>query len=169
MPAGLPPWHREVLGDVVRDERVLLATRLPILGWAWRIAAPADNSTPGPQPGTPTAPATGRLDTIMDLKADQQTTLSGEYTDEVGNPVAAPADATVTYTVDDATVLNLTDNGDGTAVAAATGTLGQATVHAEAAFGGRTATGDLLVVVVPGNAERFTVAASDPTEVTPDV
>jgi hypothetical protein len=167
-PAGLP-WHREVLGDLVRDERWLLAGRFPILNWAWRIGPPSDNPLPGPRPGTPTAPATGRLDAIMDLKADQQTTLSGEYTDEVGNPVAAPADAAVTYTVDDATVLNLVDNGDGTAVAAATGTLGQATVHAEAAFGGRTATGDLLVVVVPGDAERFTIAASDPAEVTPDV
>mgnify|MGYP001590733038 FL=1 len=166
---GLPAWHREYLGDVVRDERFLLASRFPILRWAWRIGAPTDNPVPGQQAGTPTAPATGGLDTIMDLKADQQTTLSGQYTDEVGNPVAAPAGAVVTYTVDDPAVIALTDLGDGTATAAATGALGQATVHAEAAFDGRTASGDLLIVVVPGDAERFTVVASDPVEVTPDV
>lgn len=168
-PGPVLTWHREYLGDIVRDERWLLASRLPILRWTWHMAPAGDNHLPGPRPGTPTAPATGKRDATVDLKADQQTTLSGEYTDEVGNPVVAPADATVTYTVDDPSILNLTDNGDGTAVAAATGTLGSATVHAEASFGGRTATGDLLVVVVTGDAERFTIASSDPTEVTPDV
>jgi hypothetical protein len=106
----------------------------------------------------------------MDLMADQRTTLSGKYTDEVGNPVPAPDGASVTYTVDDTSIINLTDNGDGTARAAATGTLGSATVHAEATAPGLpTMTGDLLIVVVAGLAERFEVTASEPEENTPDV
>lgn len=105
----------------------------------------------------------------MDLAADQQVTLSGEFTDEVGNPVATPADTTVVYTVDDPTIINLTDNGDGTAVAAATGTLGTANVHAEATWNGNTVSGDLQIVVVAGLAERFNIVAGEPTEVTPDV
>jgi hypothetical protein len=111
---------------------------------------------------------TGRIDVVVDLRADQQVPLSGEFTDEVGNPVATPDNATVTYTVDDPTVINLTDNGDGTATAAAVGVLGTANVHAEAMWNGNTVTGDLQIVVVAGLAERFNVVAGEPTEVTPD-
>ncbi len=156
------PWHRSFLGDVVEDRRVLLTARLPILNWVWRISPPTDNPTPGRRAGTPTQPATGKVNAVMDLRDNQQTTLSGQYSDEVGNPVPAPADAVVTYTVDDPSVVALTDNGDGTATAAATGTLGQATVHAEATFGGRSASGDLQIVVVAGDAERFEIVASVP-------
>lgn len=117
-----------------------------------------------------TSPApTGRTDPSMDLKADQQVTLSGAWTDEVGNPVPTPTDATVVYTVDDPAIINLTDNQDGTAIAASTGTLGTANVHAVAnAPGLPEATGDLQLVVVAGDAQRFTIEAGEPTEVTPD-
>lgn len=171
MTAGTPAWHREVLGDLVRDERWLLASRLPILHWIWRVGAPHDTG-PADRELNPGIPLThdGRIDAIMDLKADQQVTLSGEFTDEVGNPVSPPDGATVAYSVDDPAVITLTDDHEGTAVAAATGTLGVANVHAEATFGdGRTASGDLQIVVVAGDAERFAIAASDPSEVTPDL
>ena len=105
----------------------------------------------------------------MDLQADKQVPLSITFTDEVGNPVETPAGATVAYTVDDPTIINLTDAGDGTAVAAAVGILGQAVVHAEVSFDGATLTGDLLLVVVAGEAERVAVVAGAPEEVTPDV
>jgi hypothetical protein len=106
----------------------------------------------------------------MDLKADQQVPLSLTFTDELGNVVPAPAGATTAYTADDPdSVLNLTDNGDGTANAAATGTLGQATVHSQTTFDSHEVTGDLLIVVVPGDAERVEIVAGPPTEVTPDV
>lgn len=97
-----------------------------------------------------------------------QVPLSGEFTDEMGNPVATPPDATVVYTVDDPTIINLTDNGDGTAVAAAVGVLGTANVHAVATWGANEVTGDLQIVVVAGLAERFNIVAGEPTEVTPD-
>lgn len=104
----------------------------------------------------------------MDLMADQQVPLSIEYTDEMGNPTTAPADGIVAYTVDDPAIINLTDNGDGTAVAAAVGPLGAATVHVEATADGVALTGDLQIVVVAGLAERLSVVAGEPTEVTPD-
>lgn len=104
----------------------------------------------------------------MDLQADQQVPLTVEFTDEVGNPVGTPDAASVTYTVDDPTIINLTDNGDGSANAAATGTLGAANVHVDATWDGNTVSGDLQLVVVAGLAERLNVVAGEPTEVTPD-
>jgi hypothetical protein len=116
----------------------------------------------------------GKVDVRMDLQADKKVALSVEYTDEVGNPVGAPDGATATYTVDDPTIINLTDNGDGTAEAAATGTLGTANVHLDASFtdtdgNAHTVTGDLQIVVVAGLAERVNIVAGAPEEVTPDV
>jgi hypothetical protein len=105
----------------------------------------------------------------MDLKADQGVPLSLNWTDEMGNATAAPAGATVAYTVDDADVIALVDNGDGTATASATGELGTATVHVQIGVDGRTLTGDLAIVVVAGDAERVDVVAGIPFEVTPDV
>lgn len=104
----------------------------------------------------------------MDLAADQQVTLSGEWTDEVGNVVPTPDDATASFVNDNPAVINLTDNGDGTAVAAATGELGTANIHGTATAGDQTVTGDIQLVVVAGAAERFNIVASEPTEVTPD-
>lgn len=63
----------------------------------------------------------------------------------------------------------VTDYGDGTATAAAVGTLGTATVHVEATADGVTLTGDLAIVVVAGLAKRINVVAGAPVEVTPDV
>jgi hypothetical protein len=107
----------------------------------------------------------------VDLQADKKVALSVEFTDEVGNPVPAPADAVSTYTVDDPSIIALTDNGDGTASAAATGLLGTANVHLDTSSiaSGLTLTGDLQIVVVAGLAERVNVVAGPPEEVTPDV
>lgn len=157
------------LGDVRLD----FALRVPGLrrhNFRLRVGAPRDTS-PADRivKGPPYGPTPRKVDFSMDLQADKQVTLSGQWTDEIGNPVATPAGASVTYTVDDPTVINLTDNGDGTAVAAATGTLGVANVHAEASVaGGEPVTGDLQIVVVEGLAERFNITAGEPTEVTPD-
>lgn len=104
----------------------------------------------------------------MDLGADQQVPLSVEWTDELGNPVATPDGATYAYVVDDNTIIALTDNGDGTAVAAATGALGAANVNLTATLNGVVLTGTLNIVVVAGLAERINIVAGEPTEVTPD-
>lgn len=131
---------------------------------------PADRVIKPPPYNQPT----GKVDVRMDLQADKKVALSVEYTDEVGNPTAAPAGASAVFTVDDPTIINLTDNGDGSAEAAATGTLGTANVHLEVNFldgDGNTVslTGDLQLVVVAGLAERVNIVAGAPEEVTPDV
>lgn len=104
----------------------------------------------------------------MDLGADQQVPLSVQWTDELGNEVGTPEGASYSYTVDDPTIINLTDNGDGTAVAAATGTLGTANVNLTANVNGTELTGTLNIVVVAGLAERINIVPGTPEEVTPD-
>ncbi len=103
----------------------------------------------------------------MDLQADKKVALSVAATDEVGNPVPLPTGETVVYTVDDPSIIALTDNGDGTASAAATGTLGTANVHVEGS-GPLVASGDLQLVVVAGDAERLAIVTGAVEEVTPD-
>jgi hypothetical protein len=152
-------------GDLLHVEQWLVKGRR--LNLVWNIGAPRD-TIPADRIGSPPAPRTGKADTRMDLQADKKVALSVGYTDEIGNPAQAPDGASVTYTVDDPSIINLTDNGDGTASAAATGTLGQATVHVVATVGAAQLSGDLLLVVVAGMAERVSVVAGEVTEVTPD-
>lgn len=111
----------------------------------------------------------GRIDHHMDLLADQGfDVLAPTFADEMGNPTDAPAEFDTEVTVSDPTILAVTQNDDGTAFVAATGTLGQSTVTASYTFDGRTVTGDELVTVVAGLAERVTLNLGEPREVTPD-
>lgn len=156
------------LGDVVAhfDLRVKGRRRLRI---RVRVGAPRDTTAADRvAKGPPYASNINKEGPIMDLQADKKISLALDWTDEVGNPVPIPEDATAVWTVDDPTILNVTDNGDGTGEAAATGALGAANVHVEATSGGKTFTGDLAVVVVAGLAERVNVVAGEPEEVTPD-
>lgn len=153
-------------GDLIHVEAWL--TKGNRRRFVWHVSAPRDTSPADRISTTPVLPHYPGADFSMDLQADKQVTLSPKWEDEMGNATTAPADATFTVTVDDSSVIALTDNGDGSANVASTGLLGTATVHGEATFGGRTATGDMLVVVVAGDAERFEFEASEPTEVTPD-
>lgn len=134
-----------------------------------RVGVPVD-STPSDRvvSGPPYSNKINLEGPVMDLAADKKIGLSLQWTDEVGNPVPTPADASSVYTVDDPTIINLTDNGDGTASAAAVGTLGSANVHLETTAGGVTLTGDLAINVVAGLAERVNIVAGEPEEVTPD-
>lgn len=153
-------------GDLLFQQRWIVKGHN--LSFRWRIG-PVLPSTPADrEPHSTPATPSGKATIIMDLMADQKVALSADFTDEMGNPAEKPADATVTYTVDDTSLITLTDNGDGTAVATAVGPLGTATVHGEASFGGRTVSGDLAIVVVAGLAERFTIATGTPEEATPD-
>jgi hypothetical protein len=111
----------------------------------------------------------GRIDHHMDLLADQGfDLLAPTFQDEMGNATDAPDDFTSEVTVSDAAILAVTDNGDGTSFIAATGTLGQATLSAVYTFNGRSVSGDELVTVVAGAAERVTLNFGEPREVTPD-
>lgn len=106
----------------------------------------------------------------MDLQADKKVELDLRYTDEVGNETDGPATATVTYSVSDPALLALTDNGDGSAVAASVGPLGFANVHVDVdpGDGGAVVTGDLPITIVAGDAERVEIVPGAITEVTPD-
>lgn len=158
------------LGDVTLSltAHVRGLPRPPRLVWHVGVPRPttiADRVVKPP----PYAPTPKGVDLVMDLQADMQVPLSVEFTDEVGNPVDPPSGAVVTYTVDDPTLINLTDNGDGTAIAAAVGPLGTANVHVDVTWDGTTVSGDLQIVVVAGLADRVNIVAGEPTEVTPDV
>jgi len=134
----------------------------------WHVGAPVETTEADRVVGPPpTNKPLRKADVIVDLQADKKVALSVEFTDEVGNVVPAPAGETIVYTVDDPSIINLTDNGDGTASAAATGTLGTANVHVDAT-GPLPATGDLQIVVVAGDAERLAVVPGAVEEVTPD-
>ena len=131
-----------------------------------RDTSPEDRVIKGP----PYAVTPEKVDFIMDLQADKGVLLSFQFTDELEHPVPTPEGAVIVYTVDDPTVINLVNVGDGTAQALATGTLGTANVHGEATLpAGQVITGDMQIVVVVGLAERATMVAGEPFEVTPDV
>lgn len=110
---------------------------------------------------------------MADLHADKEIDLAVGAKDEMGNPTAFdPTLYSIAYTDEDPDgVLNLTDNGDGTAVAAAVGGLGTATVTATLTrtSDGSVATGVLAIQVIAGDAESFEVTAGPEREVTPDV
>lgn len=158
------------LGDVVLSFNARVkGMRSPQIRWH---IGPALDVRPGDRASTrpPLRSVTSsrKVDLIMDLQADKKVALKLAWTDEVGNPAETPSDAQATYTTDNDTVIDLTDNGDGTAEAAATGNLGTANVHVEVQSGGKTLTGDLQINVVAGLAERVNVEAGEPEEVTPD-
>lgn len=111
-----------------------------------------------------------RIDLIMDLGADKKVQLTVAFQDELGNAVTTPDGATVAWTVDDTTIVALIDEVVNESIwAAATGVLGSAIVSVSVTMPNSTVvTGDLLINVVAGEAERVAIVAGAPVEVTPD-
>lgn len=114
-------------------------------------------------------PPNRKVDRYMDLLDSQKVAYSLEWTDEVGNSVPAPdplpSDFAATYSVTDTSILALTDNGDGTAEVASTGTIGSAGVHVEVTANGATLTGDDVINVVADAASRISLKAGTPEHV----
>lgn len=154
------------LGDFLLQVRVFAKGRRRHL--VLHVSAPEKGSAQTRRNTAPVLPRSGKVDGAMDLQADKQVTFSVEFTDEMGNPVSSPANMTAEYSVDASSVIALTDNGDGTCVAASTGQLGTAVVHVNVMADGFQGSGDELITVVAGDAERVILTASAPTEVTPD-
>lgn len=156
-------------GDVYADIDLRVKGQRRV-DFRWKVGVPYDSTPEDRQTGTsqPNAQPTERVDFSMDLQADKKVDVSAEWTDEVGNATQQPADASITFSVSDPNVLNLTDNGDGTATLAATGNLGTCNVHIDASGDGQTLSGDAQVVVVAGLAERVNLTFGEPSEVTPD-
>jgi hypothetical protein len=110
---------------------------------------------------------------MADLQADKEFDLSQQFEDEMENLVPAPAGATTVYTqLDGAEFVTLADHGDGTATTTALGPLGNATIHSETTAdlgnGPVVLTGDFLVSVIAGDAQRVKIVAGPAREVTPD-
>lgn len=104
----------------------------------------------------------------MDLQADKKADFAFGPRDEMGNPTTF--DGTIAFTVDDPSVVALTDNGDGTGTVAAIGGLGTATVTGTATpnDGSDPITGAEAINVIAGETASFAFTFSEPTEVTPD-
>lgn len=155
-------------GDLLHVERWIVKGKHLYVVWhigATRDTVPEDRII---QQGAYAPPTTERIDLVMDLMSDKKVALSPGWTDEMGNPTSPPTTFTASYTIDDPTHVNLIDNGDNTATAAAVGTLGTANIHMSVSSDIGVFEGDLQIVVVAGLAERVNVVAGEPEEVTPD-
>jgi len=101
------------------------------------------------------------------LKADQKVSFSITATDEMGNP--ATFTGTPVFAVDDAAILALTDNGDGTGSVAANGPLGTSVLSVtDTETSGEEFMGSVAVDVVAGDVTAVEIAFGEPEEVTPD-
>jgi hypothetical protein len=98
-----------------------------------------------------------KVDGIVDLHDDAKVSLSIQAKDDRNNPTSF--DGTIVYSVDNTSVVSLTDNGDGTAVAASTGTLGTAvlSVVATRANDGQVFNGAEAINVIPSGAVSIQV------------
>lgn len=160
------------LGDTVLDVRLLVkGKRLKLAFAIGPVLESTSKGRPGTQPSYHHQSTYGKVDVFMDLMADKQVALSLEFTDEMGNPQNdEPGDVTVTWSVDDPGLINLSTDTDGrNAVAAAVGGLGNAVVHVDVVANGQSLSGDLAITVVTGLAERVNIVPGEVTESTPDV
>jgi len=109
---------------------------------------------------------------VRDLREDKKFTRTYAPVDEFGVPTGAPFDGTQVFTTANPELLNVTDNGDGSAVVAAVG--GGALGPADLTFTATPAGGGPVVVipdtinVVDGDAQGFAATDSPDEEVTPD-
>lgn len=157
------------LGDVIVSLNVAVkGFKAPT--FRWRIGPASDTTAAERVSGEPPTykQPPGKVDVYMDLKADQKVSFALQATDEVGNPTEFAG--TTVFTVDDPSIVTLTDNGDGTGEVAATGVLGVATLTGTATrdSDGAEFTGVAAIQVVAGDAETFEITFGTPEEVTPD-
>jgi len=104
-------------------------------------------------------------DLRMNLKADQKVSLAVSFKDRAGNVLSPEAVGSLTFTSSDESLVTLTDNGDGTAVATTTGALGEAVVTASNDFdedGTSDFSGSLAISVVAGDVFEIALAAGTP-------
>jgi hypothetical protein len=132
----------------------------------WHIGAPveADNGSAAPPGGTPSR----EVSATMELQADKKVVLRVSTTDEMGNPTTD--DATLSWASQDESRVRITDNGDGTAEAAAVGPVGATVVEATGTriSDGKQFSGAIAINVIAGDTEAIAIEAGEATEVTPD-
>ena len=159
-------------GDTILQVRRLIKgrrTNFQLHDGTERDTTPADRvpSTPA----TPTPPD-GRIHTVRDLAQDKKFLRTYAPVDEFGSPTGVPFDGTQAFTTANPELINVTDNGDGSAEIAAVGSnnLGPAelTFTATPTSGAPVVIVDTINVVV-GGAEGFAATDGPDEEVTPDV
>ena len=156
-------------GDLIHQERWLVKGRRFSIIVHWH--SERDTAVADRVPGGSVSPAPKKAGTIVDLHADKQRDVSVQAGDEFGNP--STFDGTVAYAGDNPALVNVTDNGDGTANLAAVGGLGNLgsmnlTITLTPTNGGPVVERVEAVNVIAGDAETFTVVGGPETEVTPD-
>lgn len=104
----------------------------------------------------------------MDLQADKKADFGFGPVDEMGNQTSF--DGSIVFTIDDPSLVTLTDNGDGTGTIAAVGATGAAVLTGTATpnDGSDPIVGTEAVNVVAGDVASFAFTFGEPTEVTPD-
>lgn len=122
---------------------------------------------------TPAIPSPGRIHTVRDLRQDKKFVRTYAPVDEFGSPTGVPFAGTQTFTTANPELINVTDNGDGSAEIAAVGggALGPAglTFTATPAGGGAPVVITDTINVIVGDAEGFAATDGPDEEVTPDV
>ena len=103
----------------------------------------------------------------MILTDSQQVTLSATFVDRAGNTVPAPDAGTLAWSSSDEAVVTVTDNGDGTALAVTTGTLGSVLITLTDDLDGDTVPeflGSIAIDVVTGAVTGIVITPGAPTE-----
>lgn len=167
----LPRGKITDFGDLIHEERWLIKGKR--FTFLHHIGAPMETTPEDRIPGTNSVPPPpGKaVELIMDLHADKKVTRSVTAGDEFGNPTTF--DGSYSYVGDNDALVVVTDNGDGTAVIAAVGGVGNLGVM-NLTFTATPTAGDPIVRVeavnvIAGGAEAFTFTDSPEEEVTPDV
>jgi hypothetical protein len=158
------------LGDVFEQRRLIVKGRR--VGFQLHDG-PEDETLPADRVpnSTPAVPlSTGRITTVRDLREDKMFTRTYSPVDEFGQPTTF--DGTMAFTTANPELINVTDNGDGSANIAAVG--GGALGAAGLTFTATPTVGDPVVIedtinVVVGAAEGFAAVDGADEEVTPDL
>lgn len=160
-------------GDTILQVRRLVKGRHPrfmLHDGSERDTKPADR-VPN---GAPAVPASGGVHMARDLAQDKGFTRTYSAVDEFGAPASVPFDGTMAFSTDRPDVLNVTDNGDGSAKIDAIGpqpvlpVVAMLTFTATPAAGGAPIVINDAIQVTAGAPEGFAATDSPDVEVTPD-
>lgn len=165
------------LGQIIDEGDTLLQTRRIVkgrrVGFRLHDGTEADTGPVDRTPnGAPAVPATnGRINVVRDLAQDKKFTRTYVAVDEFGAPTTFAG--TLAFTTANPELINVTDNGDGSAEIAAVGSgnLGPAalTFTATPDNGNPPVVVEDVINVIVGAAEGFVASDSPDEEVTPDV
>jgi hypothetical protein len=167
----LPRGKITDFGDLIHEERWLLKGQHPT--FIFHLGVDVDSAPADRIPATTSMPApTGKVAVIVDLHADKKKLVTAVPGDEFDNPTTFAG--TMTYVGDNPALLNVVDNGDGSAEfvsVGGTGNLGAANVTFTATpDSGTTPVVRVIAVnIIAGDAESFTFTEGPEEEVTPDV